>query len=85
MPSLEIPHRHSALESAYSGEGSMYSEQERRTKDELIFIDDVKGKYNIDYAWYLYVTGLVGAGIALLVIDVIGGLSSSSWRRNQGS
>ncbi|KAI6043867.1 hypothetical protein EDC04DRAFT_538543 [Pisolithus marmoratus] len=55
MPSLDIPH---APESAYSGEGSMYSEQERvvrrrrqeRTKDELIFIDDVKGKDDIDNA-----------------------------------
>ncbi|KAI5982536.1 hypothetical protein EDC04DRAFT_2885136 [Pisolithus marmoratus] len=90
MPSLDIPH---APESAYSGEGSMYSEQERvvrrrrqeRTKDELIFIDDVKGKDGIDNAWYLYVPSLVGAGTALLVVGVIGALSFSSWRRNQGS
>ncbi|KAI6007947.1 hypothetical protein EDC04DRAFT_2907427 [Pisolithus marmoratus] len=87
MPSLDIPH---APESAYSGEGSMYSEQERvvrrrrqeRTKDELIFIDDVKGKDDIDNAWYLYVPSLVGAGTALLVVGVIGALSFSSWRRN---
>ncbi|KAI6154925.1 hypothetical protein BKA82DRAFT_22420 [Pisolithus tinctorius] len=92
MPSLEI-HHHSAPESAYSGEGSMYSEQERvvrrrrqeRTKDELIFIDNVKGKDDIDNAWYLYVPSLVGAGTALLVVGVIGALSFSSWRRNQGS
>ncbi|KAI6021996.1 hypothetical protein EDC04DRAFT_2869789 [Pisolithus marmoratus] len=90
MPSLDIPH---APESAYSGEGSMYSEQERvvrrrrqeRTKDELIFIDDVKGKDDIDNAWYLYVPSLVGAGTALLVVGVIGALSFSSWRRNRGS
>ncbi|KAI6006520.1 hypothetical protein F5J12DRAFT_831250 [Pisolithus orientalis] len=92
MPSLEI-HHHSAPESAYSGEGSMYSEQERvvrrrrqeRTKDELIFLDNVKGKDDIDNAWYLYVPSLVGAGTALLVVGVIGALSFSSWRRNQGS
>ncbi|KAI6043857.1 hypothetical protein EDC04DRAFT_2878008 [Pisolithus marmoratus] len=93
MPSLDIPHHHSAPESAYSGEGSMYSEQERvarprrqeRTKDELIFIDDVKGKDDIDNAWYLYVPSLVGAGTALLVVGVFGALSFSSWRRNRGS
>ncbi|KAI6117237.1 hypothetical protein EDD16DRAFT_1885359 [Pisolithus croceorrhizus] len=93
MPSLEIPHQDSAPESAYSGEGSLYSEQERvvrrrrqeRTKDELIFIDDVKGKDDIDNAWYLYIPGLVGAGTALLVVGVIGALSFSTWRRNQGS
>ncbi|KAI6009846.1 hypothetical protein EDC04DRAFT_2871337 [Pisolithus marmoratus] len=78
MPSLEIPHHHSAPASAYSGEGSMYSEQEgvvrrrqqERTKDELIFIDNVPS--------------LVGVGSALLVVGVIGALSFSSWRRNQG-
>ncbi|KAI6116870.1 hypothetical protein EV401DRAFT_1630098 [Pisolithus croceorrhizus] len=93
MPSLEIPPQDSAPESAYSGEGSLYSEQERvvrrrrqeRTKDELIFIDDVKGKDDIDNAWYLYVPSLVGAGTALLVVGVIGALSFSTWRRNQGS
>ncbi|KAI5996779.1 hypothetical protein EDC04DRAFT_2872325 [Pisolithus marmoratus] len=93
MPSLDIPHLPSAPESAYSGEGSMYSEQERvvrrrkqeRTKDELIFIDDVKGKDGIGNAWYLYVPSLVGAGTALLVVGVIGTLSFSSWRRNQGT
>ncbi|KAI6042923.1 hypothetical protein EDC04DRAFT_3088289 [Pisolithus marmoratus] len=82
MPSLNIAHRHSASESAYSGEGSMYSEQERvirrrrqgQTKDELIFIDDVEGKDDIDNAWYL-ITG----------VGVIDTLSFSSWRRNQGS
>ncbi|KAI6011840.1 hypothetical protein EDC04DRAFT_2609708 [Pisolithus marmoratus] len=90
MPSLDILH---APESAYSGEESMYSEQERvirrrrqgRTKDELIFVDDVKGKDDIDNAWYLYVPSLVGAGTALLVIGVIGALSFSSWGRNQES
>ncbi|KAI6033340.1 hypothetical protein EDC04DRAFT_2868896 [Pisolithus marmoratus] len=77
---------------AYSGQGSMYSEQERvtrqrrqgQTKDELIFIDDVEGKDDIDNAWYLCVPSLVGAGTALLVVGVIGALSFSSWRRNQG-
>ncbi|KAI6019089.1 hypothetical protein EDC04DRAFT_2607659 [Pisolithus marmoratus] len=81
-----------ASASAYSGEGSMYSEQKRvarrrrqeRAKDELIFIDDVKGKDNMDNAWYLYVPSLVGAGTALLVVGAIGALSLSPWRRNQG-
>ncbi|KAI5999456.1 hypothetical protein EDC04DRAFT_2792763, partial [Pisolithus marmoratus] len=71
MPSLEIPHRHSAAESAYSGEGSMYSEQGRVMKDELIFIDDFKGE-----GYWRRITGT-----ALLVIGV---LNFSSWRRNQG-
>ena len=89
MPSIEI--LPSAPESVYSGEGSIYSEQEtmirrrRQKKEELIFLDDVKGKEDIESAWYLYVPSLVGAGTALLVVGVIGALSFSSWRRNQGS
>ncbi|KAI5988285.1 hypothetical protein EDC04DRAFT_2873265 [Pisolithus marmoratus] len=92
MPSLGILHCHSAPESTYSGEGSMYSEQERVvrrrkqgwTKDELIFIDDVKGKDDIDNAWYLYIPSLVRAATALLAAGAIGTLSLSSGRRNQG-
>jgi hypothetical protein len=89
MPSIEI--HPSASESVYSGEDSLYSEQEiiprrrRQKKEELIFMDEVKGKDDIDSAWYLYVPSLVGAGTALLVVGVIGALSLSSWRRNQGS
>ncbi|KAI6039984.1 hypothetical protein EDC04DRAFT_2602849 [Pisolithus marmoratus] len=49
-------------------------------KDELIFIDDVKGKDNMDNAWYLYVPSLVGAGTALLVIGVIGALTGGGIR-----
>ncbi|KAI6041565.1 hypothetical protein EDC04DRAFT_2878861 [Pisolithus marmoratus] len=87
---LDIPvitdERSDKPDRAYSGEGSMYSEQEReRAKDELIFIDDIKGKDNMDNAQYLHVPSLVGAGTALLVVGVIGVLSFSSWRRNQGS
>jgi hypothetical protein len=89
MPSLEI--HPSAPDSVYSSEESMYPEQEivlrrrRVKKDELIFMDELKGKDDIDSAWYLYVPSLVGAGTALLVVGVIGALSFSSWRRNQGS
>ena len=89
MPSIEI--HPSAPESVYSGEGSIYSEQEtvirrrRQKKEELIFLDEVKGREDIESAWYLYVPSLVGAGTALLVVGVIGALSFSSWRRNQGS
>ncbi|KAH7930198.1 hypothetical protein BV22DRAFT_1079523 [Leucogyrophana mollusca] len=89
MPSIEI--QSSAPESVYSGEDSLHSESEvvlrrrRQKKDELIFMDEVKGKDDIDGAWYLYVPSLVGAGTALLVVGVIGALSFSSWRRNQGS
>ncbi|KAF8426495.1 hypothetical protein L210DRAFT_3420634 [Boletus edulis BED1] len=89
MPSIEI--HQSGPESVYSGEGSIYSEQEtmirrrRQKKEELIFLDEIKGKEDIESAWYLYVPSLVGAGTALLVVGVIGALSFSSWRRNQGS
>ncbi|KAI5999443.1 hypothetical protein EDC04DRAFT_2792509 [Pisolithus marmoratus] len=63
----------------------MYLEQERgQMKDKLIFIDDVEGKDNIDNAWYLCVPSLVGVGTALLVVGIIGALSFSSWRWNQG-
>ena len=91
MPSLEL--QPPAPESVYSGEDSLYSEQEivirrrrpQQKKDDVIFIDDVKGRDDIDNAWYLYIPSLVGAGTALLVVGVIGALSFSSWRRNQGS
>ncbi|KAG8213418.1 hypothetical protein J3R82DRAFT_11920 [Butyriboletus roseoflavus] len=89
MPSIEI--HPSAPESVYSGEDVIYSEQEttrrrrRQKKEELIFLDEVKGREDIENAWYLYVPSLVGAGTALLVVGVIGALSFSSWRRNQGS
>ncbi|KAI9568247.1 hypothetical protein HD554DRAFT_2101130 [Boletus coccyginus] len=89
MPSIEI--HASAPESVYSGEDSIYSEQEaivrrrRQKKEEMIFLGEVKGKEDIDNAWYLYVPSLLGAGTALLVVGVIGALSFSSWRRNQGS
>ncbi|KAI6039971.1 hypothetical protein EDC04DRAFT_3089952 [Pisolithus marmoratus] len=71
---LDISHHHSASASAYSDEG------QERAKDELIFIDDVKGKDNMDNAWYLYVPSLVGAGTALLVIGVIGALTGGGIR-----
>ncbi|KAG2088931.1 uncharacterized protein F5147DRAFT_788633 [Suillus discolor] len=58
------------------------SASERQKKEELIFMDEVKGKDDIDSVWYLYVPSLVGAGTALLVMGVIGTLSLSSWRRN---
>lgn len=89
MPSIEI--HPSAPGSVYSGSDVVYSEQEtkirrrRQKKEELIFLDEVKGKEDIESAWYLYVPSLVGAGTALLVVGVIGALSFSSWRRNQGS
>lgn len=89
MPSIEI--HPSAPESVCSGEDVKYSEQEtmrrrrRQKKEELIFLDEVKGREDIENAWYLYVPSLVGAGTALLVVGVIGALSFSSWRRNQGS
>ncbi|KAG9314857.1 hypothetical protein JVU11DRAFT_3954 [Chiua virens] len=91
MPSIEI--HPSAPESVCSGEAAIYSEKEmlvrrrrrQKKKEELIFLDEVKGKEEIEGAWYLYVPSLVGAGTALLVVGVIGALSFSSWRRNQGS
>jgi hypothetical protein len=59
----------------------------RRKKEELIILRDrdIKGQNSIDNAWYLYLPGLVGAGTALLVVGVVGALSFSTWRRNQGS
>ncbi|KAI6039768.1 hypothetical protein EDC04DRAFT_2867917 [Pisolithus marmoratus] len=81
MPSLGILHCHSAPESTYSGEGSI---KQGWTKDELIFIDDVKGKDDIDNAWYLYIPSLVRAVTALLAAGAIGTLSLSSGRQNQG-
>ncbi|EGO24297.1 hypothetical protein SERLADRAFT_449067 [Serpula lacrymans var. lacrymans S7.9] len=89
MPSIEV--YPSAPQSVHSGEESHHSEsgvtmrRRRQKKDELIFMDDVKAKDDMDSAWYLYIPSLVGAGTALLVVGVVGALSFSSWRRNQGS
>jgi thiamine pyrophosphokinase len=47
-------------------------------------LDETKAD-NIEDAWYFYVPGLIGAGTALLVVGVVGVLSFSTWRRNQGS
>jgi hypothetical protein len=59
----------------------------RRKKEELILVHDrgIRRPDDIDNAWYLYIPGLVGAGTALLVVGVVGALSFSTWRRNQGS
>jgi hypothetical protein len=58
----------------------------RRKKEELALMDERQGRLEgMDNAWYLYIPGLVGAGTALLVVGVVGALSFSTWRRNQGS
>ena len=90
MPSIEL--QPSAPESVYSGE-DLHTEAEvpvarrRRKKEELILVHDrgMRRPDDIDNAWYLYIPGLVGAGTALLVVGVVGALSFSTWRRNQGS
>ncbi|KAI9458078.1 hypothetical protein HD554DRAFT_2140872 [Boletus coccyginus] len=89
MPELEMPieNQPSALESVYSGEDSLYSEQQmlvhrrRKKKEELVLLDEVKEKEDIENAWHLDVPSLVGVGTALLVAGVIGALRLS-WRRN---
>jgi len=88
MPSIEL--QPSAPESVV---GDPHTEvdppgmRRRRKKEELIMLRDrgIKAQNNIDNAWYLYLPGLVGAGTALLVVGVVGALSFSTWRRNQGS
>lgn len=83
MPSLEI--QPSAPASAYSGDSHPDTGvRRRRKKEEMTLLDDVKTD-DTDNSWYLYVPGLVGAGTALLVVGVVGALSFSTWRRNQGS
>lgn len=87
MPSLEI--QPSAPSSAYSGDSHPDTGvRRRRKKGEITLLDDVKTDVKTDdsdSSWYLYVPGLVGAGTALLVVGVVGALSFSTWRRNQGS
>lgn len=89
MPSMEL--HPSAPESIYSEE-SHYTDADapmmrrRRKKEDLALMDNRKAKVDdIDNTWYLYIPGLVGAGTALLVVGVVGALSFSTWRRNQGS
>jgi hypothetical protein len=83
MPSLEI--HPSAPASVYSGDSPPdRGVRRRRKKEEMTLLDDVKAD-DTDNSWYLYVPGLVGAGTALLVVGVVGALSFSTWRRNQGS
>ncbi|ETW83089.1 hypothetical protein HETIRDRAFT_474236 [Heterobasidion irregulare TC 32-1] len=60
--------------------------QKRRQKGDVGIFDDSKrsAMEELDNTWYLYLPGLVGAGTALLVVGVVGALSFSSWRKNQG-
>lgn len=63
-----------------------HSRQKRRQKGDVGFFDNSKrsAMEELDNTWYLYLPGLVGAGTALLVVGVVGALSFSSWRKNQG-
>jgi len=89
MPTIEL--NPSAPESVHSGEESHTDAEtpvvrRRRKKEELVLFHEQEAKVaDMDNAWYLYIPGLVGAGTALLVVGVIGALSFSTWRRNQGS
>jgi hypothetical protein len=84
MPSMEI--YPSAPASVYSGDSIPDTGLRRRRKKEemSLTLDDTKAD-DIDDSWYLYLPGLIGAGTALLVVGVVGALSFSTWRRNQGS
>ncbi|KAI5990705.1 hypothetical protein EDC04DRAFT_2614127 [Pisolithus marmoratus] len=77
-PSLDIPHHHSASASAYSGEGSMYSEQKRV----VLTKKAGTGEGRVDL--HRRCQGLVGAGTALLVVGAIGALSLSSLEAESG-
>jgi hypothetical protein len=84
MPSMEM--HPSAPVSTYSGDSLPDTGLRRRLKKEemTLKLDEAKAD-DIDDSWYLYVPGLIGAGTALLVVGVVGALSLSTWRRNQGS
>jgi len=84
MPSMEI--HPSAPASVYSGDSLPDTGLRRRRKKEEMSLkwDEAKAD-DMDDSWYLYVPGLIGAGTALLVVGVVGALSFSTWRRNQGS
>lgn len=84
MPSLEM--HPSAPASVYSGDSLPDTGVRRRRKKEemTLKMDEAKAD-EMDDSWYLYVPGLIGAGTALLVVGVVGALSFSTWRRNQGS
>lgn len=91
MPSIELT-TSSDPESAYSGESCHCRDPEpqpvrrRRKKEEMALFDSQEAKIEeLDNSWYLYIPGLVGAGTALLVVGVVGALSLSTWRRNQGN
>jgi len=67
------------------GAGSQVRRRRRQRDEEtIIHTRHPAASDDIDSAWYLYVPGLVGAGTALLVVGVVGALSFSSWRKNQG-
>jgi hypothetical protein len=84
MPSMEI--HPSAPASVYSGDSLPDTGLRHRRKKEEITLKLNEAKADdIDDSWYLYVPGLIGAGTALLVVGVVGALSFSTWRRNQGS
>ena len=57
----------------------------RRKKEEVTLFDNHVDNDGVDNTWYFYIPGLVGAGTALLVVGIVGALSLSWSRRNQGS
>jgi len=84
MPSMEIDP--SAPASVYSGDSLPDTGLRRRRKKEEMSLKLNEAKADdIDDSWYIYLPGLIGAGTALLVVGVVGALSFSTWRRNQGS
>jgi hypothetical protein len=88
MPSIEL---HSSAPESVDSREDLHTDagppamRRRRKKEELVLIHNRERKVDVDNAWYLYIPGLVGAGTALLVVGVVGALSFSTWRRNQGS
>lgn len=88
MPTMEI-HPSAPASSVYSGDSIPDTElRRRRKKEEMTTTLDARTRAgaDVDDSWYLYIPGIVGAGTALVVgVCVVGLLSFSTWRRNQGS
>ncbi|KAF5377373.1 hypothetical protein D9757_008037 [Collybiopsis confluens] len=89
MPSIDLDgtRRTDILTDAHGGnrrrrqKENFAREQEEKSQSALI----EKTSSDMDSAWYMLLPGLVGAGTALVVVGVVGVLSLSWSRRNQGS
>ncbi|KIK63141.1 hypothetical protein GYMLUDRAFT_41463 [Collybiopsis luxurians FD-317 M1] len=87
MPSIDLDgaHRTDSLTGARAGTRRRKQKEDFAREHEENSQSALVGKTSGDDGWYMLIPGLVGAGTALVVVGVVGILSLSWSRRNQGS